>query len=59
MFCGAVNHPDDPDLQYLKITALEHVKKEEDLLRRELYWMTNLGTIFVGLNTRKDLQGQN
>ena len=48
-------HPEDQDLLYLRITALEHVTRDQDLASRELYWMCNLGTIFVGLNTRKDL----
>ena len=49
-------HPEDPQLGFLIIVAVEAVKwkKEEDLTVRENYWMCNLGTIFKGMNTRKD-----
>ena len=35
--------------------AVEAVKEKKDLIVLENYWMCNLGTIFKGMNTRKDL----
>ena len=48
-------HPGDPQLGFLTIVAVEEVKEKKDLIVRETYWMCNLGTIFKGMNTRKDL----
>ena len=50
-------HPHDDNLSFLQVTALEQVKKTEDLKRRELYWMCNFGTVFTGLNSRNDVHG--
>lgn len=47
-------HPDDPELQFLRIIPIEKVAREEDLLERETFWMCNLGTVFAGMNSRKD-----
>jgi hypothetical protein len=41
-------------IPYLNVVLLESVEKEEDLLRRELWWQNNIGTLFIGLNKRKD-----
>jgi len=41
-------------IPYLNLTFLESVEKEEHLLKRELWWQNNLGTLFCGLNKRKD-----
>ena len=35
--------------------AVEAVKEKKDLIVRENYWMSNLGIIFKGMDTRKDL----
>ena len=48
-------HPEDPQLGFLTIVAVEVVKEKKDLIVRENYWMCNLVTIFKGMNTRKDL----
>ena len=45
--------PEDPQLGF--VVAVEAVKEKKDLIVRENYWMCNLGTIFKGMNTRKDL----
>ena len=59
--CGVADHvtkfkhPEDPQLGFLTIVAIETVKEKKDLIVRENYWMCNLGTIFKGMNTRTDL----
>ena len=35
---------------------IESVNDEQKLLSRETWWQCHLGTIFDGLNIRKDLQ---
>ena len=52
----AVNHPVDPQANFLEIIAIESVNEENQLLARETWWQCHLGTIFEGLNIRKDLQ---
>ena len=52
----ALEHPNDPQVNCLQIFAIEAVSDEEKLLSRETWWQCNLGTIFEGLNIRKDLQ---
>ena len=58
--CGVADHvkkfkhPEDPQLGFLTIMAVEAVKEKKDLIVWENYWMCNLGTIFKGMNTRKD-----
>ena len=52
----AVDHPTDPQVNFLGIVAIESVKNEEQLLARETWWQCHLGTIFEGLNIRRDLQ---
>ena len=47
-------HPEDPQLGFLTIVAVEAVKEKKYLIVRENYWMCNLGTMFQGMNTRKD-----
>ena len=32
------------------------MSREENLLRREMYWQTNLGTIVTGMNKRQDIK---
>ena len=51
----AKDHPDDPTFGFLEIFALEHVENEKDLLMRETWYQCNVGTIFNGLNVRKDI----
>ena len=59
--CGVAHHvtnfkhPEDPQFGFLTIVAVEAVKEKKDLIVRNNYWMCNLGTIFKGMNTRKDL----
>ena len=48
-------HPEDPQSGFLTIMAVEAVKEKKDLIVWESYWMCNLGTIFKGMNPRKDL----
>ena len=50
------SHPKDSNVPFLSICPIEAVKGGEgQLLRRELYWQANLGSLFTGLNRRKDL----
>ena len=49
------HHPQDPEYGFLYIVAIEAVRNEDQLLSREIYWQANLGTLFNGLNQRKDL----
>ena len=60
--CGAADHvtrfppqPDDPQLDFLTIAAVEAVTEMRNLIVRENYWLCNLGTIFKGMNFRKNL----
>ena len=48
-------HPDDPQLDFLTIVAVEAVREKRNLIVRENYWMCNYGTILKGMNSRKDL----
>ena len=56
--CGVADHvtkfkhPEDPQPGFFTIVE---VKENKDLIVRENYRMCNLGTIFKGMNTRKDL----
>ena len=52
----ADDHPVDAQLNFLQIIAIESVNDEQKLLARETWWQCHLGTIFEGLNIRKDLQ---
>ena len=49
-------HPNDANLRFLKIFPVETVTTEDRLLDRELFWQANLGTVFNGLNHRRDLE---
>ena len=51
----AMDHSNDITFSYLQIFAIEAVSDETCLLRRETWWQCNLGTIFKGLNVRKDI----
>ena len=51
------SHPEVPKYQplpYIQVIFLESVGKETQLLARETWWQTNIGTIFFGLNKRRD-----
>ena len=52
-----LQHPVGVSVPFLEIVAVEAVEGEENLLRRELFWQANFGTVFKdsGLNFRKDL----
>jgi hypothetical protein len=41
--------------EYLEIFAVDQVQEEASLLRKETWWQCNFGSLFVGLNARKDL----
>ena len=50
-------HPEVPKfnpLPYIQVIFLESLRNEDQLLEREIWWQTNIGTIFFGLNKRKD-----
>ena len=47
-----LEHPEDLQIGFLTIVAVESVKEKKDLIARENYWMCNLGTIFKSMNTR-------
>ena len=50
-------HPETPKykpIEYLSVVFLESVRDETKLLTRESWWQYNIGTIFFGLNKRKD-----
>lgn len=51
------NEPHPPgDLHtYMEIFAIDAAHSEATLGTQETWWMCNIGTIFVGLNSRKDL----
>ena len=49
-----MKHPEDPQLNFLSIHAVESVNTEDGLLHRETYWQANFGTMFTGLNQRTD-----
>ena len=53
--CNKIKKPEDPQLGFLTIVVAEAVKENKDLNVRENYWTSNLGTIFKGMNTRKNL----
>ena len=42
----------------IKVTLVDSVAKEKDLKRRKDSWMCNLGTLFVGLNSRNKVQSR-
>ena len=48
------HHPDDKQLTFLQLFAVEPVENPKRLLERELYWQANLGTLAMGWNERKD-----
>ena len=48
-------HKEDPNFGFITIFAIETVRSEKELTVRENYWQCNLGTIFVGMNNRKEL----
>ena len=60
--CGFAQHSSKPHpevqkyqpLPFISVVFLEAVRKEENLLEREIWWQCNVGTIFFGLNKRKD-----
>ena len=49
-------HPVDAQFKFLEIIAIESVEDEKQLLARETWWQCHLGTIFEGINIRKDFQ---
>ena len=51
-----IDHLNDRNLNYLLIFGIKAVSDETGLLRRETWWQWKLGTIFKGLNVRKDTQ---
>ena len=63
------NHPEillRQAVPFLKVVFLESVKNDSDLLKREVYWQLNFGTLsntktqnFIPLNDRKDFNAVN
>ena len=54
-----VPHPDDREFNYLEFIPIEHVPDKNNLLSRESWWQCNFGSIFKGLNLRKDFCSMN
>ena len=50
------HHPKDDNMSFFIITPIEIVKNITRMADRELYWQANLGTIFTGGNSRRDIQ---
>ena len=46
-------------IRNLEVTLLDSVVNERDLKRREDTWICNLGTLFVGANTRNEVLSNN
>jgi hypothetical protein len=55
--CCQSPHPLDGNLDFLQIIPIDSTMDEERLLRKEVYYSANIGTMFFGLNSRKDLHG--
>ena len=59
--CGVADHvtrfphPDDPQLDFLTIVAVEAVREKRNLIVRENHWLCNLGTVFKRMSFGKDL----
>ena len=49
-------HPNDPTLSFIKIIPIDSVKDPSHLLRTEMWWQCNIGTLYKGLNSRIDFQ---
>ena len=49
-----MKHPDSSNLEFLTIFAIDSVQSESRLLTKETFYQCNIGTIFCGLNSRKD-----
>ena len=50
-----VQHPADPQLQYLTVLPIDFTEKKKDLLQCEVWWQENVGVHRFGLNKRNDL----
>ena len=50
-----VQHPQDPDLEYLTVLPIDFTRKKKDLLEKEVWWQENVGVHKFGLNKRNDL----
>ena len=55
---STASHPDDRDLLYVQTSIIDKVEDPSELLKRELWWQANIGTIFVDLNSRHGLLKQ-
>ena len=51
---NAMDHPSKDRHLDLEIFPIDTVRQEQHLGKRELWWMTNVGTLFCGLNVRMD-----
>ena len=50
-----VQHPADPQLEFVTILPIDFTKKKADLLNCEVWWQENIGVHRFGLNKRNDL----
>ena len=50
-----VQHPPDPDLEYLTVLPIDYTRKNKYLLEKEVWWQENVGVHKFGLNKRNDL----
>ena len=55
--CSQTPHPLEGNLDFLQIVAIDSAQSEEQLRRLEAYYIGNIGTLFVGLNSRNELHG--
>jgi hypothetical protein len=47
-----VQHPQDPDLEYLTVLPIDFTRKKKDLLEKEVWWQENVGVHKCSLNKR-------
>ena len=50
-----VNHPLDPNLEFLTVLPIDFTRNKKDLLEEEVWWQENVGVHKFGLNKRNDL----
>ena len=55
---SSATHPDDNKVTYTRTLIIDQVNDPSKLIERETWWQANVGTIFVGLNSRHQLLQQ-